>query len=512
MHIRSAYATFFPLAPIAAGVALAWSLPAGAAEWSINPGLGVRETYTDNVALAARGAQRSDFITEISPSIAVMGTGSRMHVTADYAMRNFFYSRTSGASNTQHQLHARAGATLVDDLLFFDGDASLGQQAISPFGPQVADNGNLNGNQAEVRTYTLSPYLRHHFGQSATAELRVSRDGVDSDVDNVLDSQSNRVHVSLNSGRDFRSLQWSLLYDGQRIDYKSSEDVDLKRLSVSLRYLLTSRFAVTGAAGYERNNYAAIGEKPEGAFWTLGADWTPAQRTTISVSAGRRYFGNTVSLAAQHRARIAVLNAAYQEEITTSRSQFLVPSTADTAAFLNGLLMSSVPDSAERESRVSRFIHDANLPPSLDTPVNTFTNRVYLQKTASLSAASRGAKNTLITSLFHTERVPQSAAGPLQASGQALLEDATRQTGISALWSWSLSPRTRLGANASFSRARTAAGDRRDDNMTFRVGVVRQLQPSLNGGIELRRLEKRSSQAGADFRENALSAFLLMNF
>lgn len=510
MPVRCTYVPFFPLAPIAACVALAWSLPVGAAEWSITPGLDLRETYTDNLTLAARGAERSDFVTEISPNIAVKGAGSRMHLNADYVMRNFFYARTSGASNTQHHLHAAADATLVDDLLFFDSDASLGQQVISPFGPQVADSGNVNGNQAEVRTYSLSPYLRHHFGHSATVELRVSRDAVNSSADNLLDSKSNRFRLSLNSGRDFTSLQWGVLYDGQRIDYRSSDDVELKILSGSLRYLLTPHFAVTGSTGYERNNYVAIGEKPEGAFWSVGADWTPVQRTSVSLSVGRRYFGNTLALAAQYRARIAVLSAAYQEEITTARSQFLVPSTADTAAYLNGLLINSVPDKAERENQVSHFIHEANLPPGLITPVNTFSNRVFLQKSANVSVASKGAKNTLIVRLFHTERDPQSVA--MSAIGAPLLDDASRQNGISALWNWALSPRTHVGANAAFSRASATTSDRHDDNVTFRIGVAHQLQPKLNGGIELRRLEKHSSQAGEEFRENALSAFLLMNF
>lgn len=510
MPIRCTYVPLLRLAPMAACVALAWPLPVTAAEWSITPGLDLRETYTDNLTLAARGAERSDFVTEVSPNISVKGSGSRMHVNADYVMRNFFYARTSGASNTQHRLHAAADATLVDDLLFFDGDASLGQQVISPFGPEVADSGNVNGNQAEVRTYTLSPYLRHHFGQSATAELRVSRDAVNSSAGSLLDSKSNRFHASLNSGRDFTSLQWGVLYDGQRIDYKSSDDVELQTLSTSLRYLLTPRFAMTGSAGYERNNYVTIGEKPEGAFWSLGADWTPVQRASLSLGAGRRYFGNTLALAAQYRARIAVFSAAYQEQITTTRSQFLIPSTANTAAFLNGLLLNSVPDKAERENQVNRFIHEANLPPSLVSPVNTFSNRVFLQRSANVSVASKGAKNTFIVSVFHTEREPQSVA--VSTTGAAVLDDANRQNGISALWNWSLSPRTHVGANAAFSRARATTSDRRDDNITFRIGVAHQLQSKLNGGIELRRLEKHSSQAAEEFRENALSAFLLMNF
>ena len=56
MHHRYAFVSRLPLAPMAACVALAWHLPANAAEWDITPGIDLRETYTDNLTLAARRA------------------------------------------------------------------------------------------------------------------------------------------------------------------------------------------------------------------------------------------------------------------------------------------------------------------------------------------------------------------------------------------------------------------------------------------------------------------------
>ncbi len=436
-----------------------------------------------------------------------------MHMRADYVMRNFFYARTSGADNTQHYLDAAADAELIKDLFFIDGTASIGQQAISPFGPQVVDSGNLTSNRSEVQTYSLSPYLRHHFGQNATAELRVSRDSVHSNADDLLDSKSDRLHIGLKSGKDFSTMQWNVVYDDQRIDYKASDDVELKSLTGSLRYLVSSRLALTGTAGYEKNDYVAIGGKPEGSFWSLGAEWMPSERTFMAISAGRRYFGNTLSLALQHRTRIAVWRASYQEEITTSRSLFVMPSTPDTAAYLNELFINSIPDKVEREGQVNRFIHDANLPTTLFAPVNTFSNSVFLQKSAALSATSKGAKNTLIVSVFHTEREPQSVTGAIAPTitGTALGEEV-RQNGVSALWNWSISPRTNVFTNAAFNRASLETTDRRDDNITFRVGMTHQIQQKVSGGVEVRHLEKRSSQSNEEFRENALTAFLLVRF
>lgn len=514
MH-NKALAALFPLVPAAAWVALAWPVPAGAADWKVEPGIDLRETYTDNLTLAPSGSERGDFVTEISPRLSVKGTGPRMKLGAEYTMRNFLYARESGASNTHHQLQAAAHAEMVEDLFYIDGKASAGQQAISAFGPQVAGSGHLSGNQADVRTYSVSPYLQHRFGRSATAEMRFSHDSVGADTGGLLDSRSNRVRIGLNSGSAFRTLLWGIAYDDQKIEYESAEDVETRSLSGSLRYRLSPRFAVTAAGGYEDNSYVSIGRKPEGKFWSLGAAWMPSERSSVEVSAGKRFFGDTLAIRAQHRTRLTVWSFGYQEDVTTTRSQFLVPSAQDTAAFLNGLWMSSIPDEVAREELVRSFIREAGLPATLVVPVNSFTNRVFLQKSAHASVALRGMKNTLTASVFRVEREPQSAPGNDVALGpgaDTLLGEASRQDGVSTVWNWRLSPRTSVTAGAGYSRVRSEATGRRDDNVTARIGLTHQLQQKLTGGVELRRLEKRSSDSGAEFRENAISAFLQMSF
>lgn len=514
MKNHRAFSMCFPLAPAAACIALAWPAAARAADWTITPGVELRETWTDNVNLAADGSKREDFVTEFTPHVGIKATGARLKLGAEYAMRNYFYSRSSGASSTNHQLQATANAELVENLFYLDGRATAGQQAISPFGAHVVDDGHVTNNKADVRTYGISPYLRHHFGSAAVAELRYSRDSVSSDNGGLSDSESNRYRIGLNSGTGFRTLHWGVQYDDQRIDYERTDDVRIRQITGSLRYAITPRVTLLANAGYEDNNYVNIGEKPEGEFWSLGATWAPSERTNVSVTAGHRFFGNTLSVSAYHRTRMTVWSLGYQEEITTARSQFLVPSTQDTAAFLNGMWASSIPDAAARQDLVQNFIREANLPSSLVVPINSFTNRVFLQKNAYASLAIKGVRNTLLTSVYRVEREPQSgAAADLSLSSSAVFAgEASRQDGISTAWNLSLSPRTSVTASAGLSKIHSDPTGRRDDNLSFRLGVSRQFRHKLRGGVELRRLEKRSTEASAEYRENAVAAFLQISF
>ena len=496
-------------------VAFGLSPSAAAAEWKVQPGLDASETFTDNLTLAPSGAERSDFVTEISPHITLSGTGARLKFNAMYRMRNFFYARENDASNTQHHLQAAAHAELVDELFFVDGKAAVGQQAISAFGPQAVDNGLLAGNRAEIRTYSISPTLRHHFGRNVTAEARYTRDSVDTDAGGLLASRSDRLHLGLNSELAFRTLQWNVLYDQQTINYDHAENVETRMLSGTARYLITPRFSLNATAGHEDNSYVSIGEKPDGGFWSFGATWAPSERTSVSANAGKRFFGNTFSLNSQHRTRRTVWSMSYQEDITTARSQVLVPGSVDTSAFLDQLWSASIPDPLVREQLVSNFIRDTGLGSFLPFPVNSFTNRVFLQKSAHASVAISGVRNTLVVGLFRTEREPQTSGNAdlaLPAATRMVLDEKTRQAGVTALWNWRLSSRTSATLNAGYNRVEAAATDRQDDNVTVRLGLARQFQPKLKGGMELRHLRHRSDRGDADYRENAIAAFVSIAF
>lgn len=485
---------------------------AAAAEWLITPSLNLKETYSDNIRLAPRGSERSEWITGIDPGISFSGKGSNLKVNASYQMQNSFYAKDSQEHSRNHQLNADANAKLVDELLFLDGKASISQQNISLFGPQAADNTNITGNRASVATYSISPYLRHRFDDIASSELRYTHDEVRTRVGGLSNSEGDSTLFNLNSGTAFSRLGWGLHYNKHKTGYSNQPAVDTETYSGDLRFPITPKFSLTAIKGYEKNNYLSIsGEPPEGRFWTAGFSWTPTARTSLVASTGRRYFGKTHSLAASHRSRNTAWSLNYSEDITSSRNQFLSPTT-DTATYLNLLCLTAIDPVSCRQD-VANAIESGAIPATLPYAINYFTNQYFLQKRLQASVALSGAKSTVLFTLFNTIRKSQTSSvmdSILLGTGSLTLDNTTKQLGGSALWNWRISPRTSAHISAAYTRNRSSS--QTDYDKSIRLGITRQIQPRLSGSVEFRRLMHDSSLSSSAYIENAATASLLMKF
>ncbi len=512
---RKRHPTLLPIACAVATALLILPPCAAAAEWKIAPTLDLKESYTDNVKLAMDGAEKSDFVTQISPGISVTGTGPGLKFNMHYVMQNLAYAREKDKNTTAHQLDGHTHAELLKNLFFLDGAASIKQQNISAFGPQAVDNINITDNRTDVRSYSLSPYLHHRFGSTASSELRYTHESVNTGKGGLLDAETDRILFNVNSGTAFRTVGWGLQYSDQEIDHRDANSIGLATASGNLRYLVSEKFTLNASAGYEKNRYASISDNPQGAFWSAGFSWKPSERTSLSSSAGHRFYGKTFSLSAHHRARQSVWSAGYNEDITTTQSQFLVPATIDTSAFLDQLWKAGIPDPIMRQQAIDAFIRDTGIPTALSQNFNTFTNRVFLQKSLQASVALNGARNTLLLSIFDTSRDAQTAQSidnALLGASNSLLDDRTKQLGANVLWNWRISPRTSANASAGYSKIDSFPTGRKSKHKTLGLALTRQFQPKLKGTIELRRQQQSSTESTGNFRENAINASLSMGF
>ncbi len=181
--------------------------------------MGLEETYSDNVALASRGNEKSDWVTQINPGLSLSGRSDKLKVNANYQMQNLFYADNSKGKSTNQQLNANANAEMIDEFLFVDGTASISQQTISALGTLAIDNTNVTDNRTDVRTYSIAPYLQHRFHDIASGELRYSYGAVATNAEGLAKSQTNNVLLNLNSGTAFKVLGWGLSYNKQRMSY-----------------------------------------------------------------------------------------------------------------------------------------------------------------------------------------------------------------------------------------------------------------------------------------------------
>jgi len=476
------------------------------AEWSIQPSLSVSQTYTDNVRLGGGGlggglgglssdGKKDDFITRINPGVNFSGKSRRYQINSLYTMNNLIFAKNSNFNRTRHQLRTDATAELLKDLFFIDGLASIRQQNATLFGAQTTDNINVTGNRRDVRVYTVSPYIRHRFGNLASTELKYTYGIVESSAGGLRNSRRNSYLASLTSGDYFRTLSWGLNYSHQRIhldggQLRPARTVELERSIANLRYNITRRFSLTASGGYERNSFISIRGKPSSPTWTVGFIWFPNKRTEISGSAGKRFFGDTYAANIKYRTRMTTWEATYTEDITTFNQQ---------AGLLSGGFGSFGGDSGS--------LLDGN---------NFLTNRLFLLKNARASVTIQGRRNTLGFRFFHRSRKafsPEDDDAELVGIENSRLLNNTTQIGGNIFWSYKISPLTSVNLTASYLQFKLSSGQTGSSNpknMIFTANLRKRFGESLTGALLYRYIQRTFS--GNDAQANSITASVNMNF
>ena len=63
---------------------------------------------------------------------------------------------------------ASENAELIKNFFFLNSTANISQQNISLLGPLTTNNENITNNRTTVKTYSISPYIRHNFSDFAS--------------------------------------------------------------------------------------------------------------------------------------------------------------------------------------------------------------------------------------------------------------------------------------------------------------------------------------------------------
>ncbi|MDB5823265.1 MAG: hypothetical protein JWR21_1969 [Herminiimonas sp.] len=487
-----------------------------AVEWRIVPTLDLRETYSDNIRLAPRGAESSDFATTISPGVSIVNDGPNLKLRANYAYEYISYKNDPTGNSSYHRLDATAKADLIKELLSVDGMAGISQQDISLLGSRPVSNVEIDPNRVSVRTAMISPYLHHNFGGIVSGEARYTRTQVSTSSNAPLSSTLDDARLSLNSGPAFRTLGWGLHYDKQRTQQSSFNTVDSTTMGGDLRLMITPQFFLTSTVGYDKFDYVAGADapSPSGKYYTGGFAWNPTERTNLAASIGKRFYGTTYSLNANTRSRHTVWHVGYDESVTSTPQQFALTSTSSTSDLLNQMFLSEIPDAALRQQAVDRFILSTGIPTTLSRSLNYVTNQFFVQKALQASLAINGLKNTVLLTATNTLRRPQSAdpGAVVVVPGGAFTTGETRQLGASAVWSWKFSGRSNATLTADYSRVKLEAANDEQRLKSLRASFSHQFQPKLSGVLEFRRTEQASDLAINAYRENAVSAFVSLKF
>lgn len=458
-----------------------------AGDWKLDPTLSVSERYTDNITLDATG-QESSFITEVSPGIKFSRKGGRVEAHVNYTLQGLFYSHDSDANDFRNQLNAGLRAELIEEHFFLNADARIGQQNISSLGKVGTSNYNITGNRTETRSFSITPSWRSRFGTRANFDARWQLSYSESDsAGAVPGTTGSNFRLGLTSGSAYQKTPWGVSYAMRSNDGATSTNVT--DLNAHIGYIPSPKIRYTLTAGIDDNNRNTTGfNNASGGYLTLGAAWSPTNRTRVEGNIGRRYNGNSYGLNLSHRSRKTNWALRYSESIVDTYSQ--LSGLGFEVLYSCGIrLPYGSPPPADPDCQDAVAL--------IPVSVTNITPDVTLSKTWSGTMVWRLGKSTLSSGIHKSSRELLTAG------------TSDDHYGVNASWLWRLSSRDTSTLSMYTNHASTAVSD--SDYWSIAWDFSRKLSQKTTGSLEIRHLEGDPS-SGAKYEENAISARIRTSF
>lgn len=486
-----------------------------AGSWTITPTLSVTETATDNVALSSTN-KRSDLISDVSPGLRIEGTGGRSKLRFDYQMHNLFYAQDSSRNQIQNSLNALGTLEAVENWLFIEATGKISQQSLSAFGSSSSSssvNVSTNSNTTETSSYRLSPYIVGSLGSFADYQLRYNLATTNRKSSASNDETVNELVGSLKGSTSMASLGWSVDASTQNVSYDTGRDNKADRLRGVLTYRINPEVRVNLIGGIESNNYQSLDMESD-TIRGAGIEWSPTERTLLSVSRENRFFGPANAISFSHRTASTAWRFNDVEDVVTQTGQQSSTSLGTYYDLFYDMLSYSVPDEVQRAAIVSNMLLQAGIPFEKQIEGSFLTNGSTIQHRRDFSFALQGTRNTVTFAAGET-RSERASSGALTSflgvSDFANVQDI-RQRFASINWSHKLTPLSSLIASVSRSNTKgsgTSGSNLETTQQMYNVNMTTKLGPKTNASLGFRHV---TGDGTVDYTENALTGTLSHQF
>ena len=486
--------------------------PALAGEWRVVPSIAINGTMTDNVGLT-EDHRKSDWITDISPGIAVSGRGDRLELDVDYRLHGLYYTRDTSRNNLQNSLNARGRLEALENWFFIDADATITRQNLSAFNGSTYASVDTNDsdNTTETRTYRISPYFKGVLGDSSEYLLRYDFGKLSSDGGGARDERTARLTGRLAGRAEGSRFGWSVDANSQKNDFEQGRDTKADLVRGTLTYRVDPQFSVSLIAGRESNDYTSL-DKRSHTIKGAGLEWTPTERTLLSAFAEDRFFGSSGNVTFTHRTAGTAWKYVQTKDAYTATDQSS-GAVGTYFGLLDSMFSSAIPDPAARAAYVNAVLAASGISPDATLQGGFLTTGVSLREHQEFSLALVGARNTVTFAATRSEMRDISngtGSGWFQGTDFSSLE-RIRQTGASVNWSHKLTGLSTLTGSVSRLKSKGAGNSHlRTDETMYTVNFLTRLGPKTNAGVGLRRVEV--DRTTGDYTENSLTGSFTHQF
>ena len=267
-----------------------------------------RATYSDNINLQPEPFEQDDVILSTLFTGSAIFSNNRFTglISGDL---DFSYLIDDDDFRVNQNVGGASTFTAVDNWLYLDFAGQSSRQLIGDNARFSANRNAARNQQADVNSFSVSPYVFHRMQNQSSAELRYRFSQVfvndlraDANPFNgqlLNDSRTHEVLAAYQSGALFDRLQFTLSAYGNSTVEDGSEIVprfeyEQGSLTAEGQYALSRSFSLSGAIGYDEVNTESPvplfdDEQLSGFFWRAGFVARPGRRSELRLEYGRRY-------------------------------------------------------------------------------------------------------------------------------------------------------------------------------------------------------------------------------
>jgi len=469
----------------------------------------LREGWTNNVNLTPSANAKSDFVTGVTPALAIDEQFARASLKGLISAPTELYVRTGAQNNKVYPAVSLLGnAEVVDRFFFVEGDVSVTQQFFTPFGGQPADLANATANRYTAASYRVSPYVKGITSGGIGYELRNNNTWTTLNNTPVAAKNAYYNQWLANVTGPIEQFGWALDYNRENIKFTDQPPLITELGRAKLLYQADPQVRLDIDGGYEDNRYTFA--EYRGPIYGAGFQWRPTPRTSLLANYEHRFFGASYLVTFEHRTPLSAVSGNFSRNITSYPQQFLsLPATGNVPLLLNAIFASRFPDPALRAEIVNSLITDRDLPTVLTGPVNLYTQQILLQESGSLTFGLIGARNAVFLVGYYVRSEPISGAGNPLPGLLAAGNDNT-QKGATLSWTHNLTGLATLTASATLSQTVANAplvGKTNQGWVTLRAATP--ISPNTNVYVGAR-YQRLNSDIQPDY--SATSVFVGLNY
>ncbi|VAX34743.1 hypothetical protein MNBD_NITROSPIRAE03-301 [hydrothermal vent metagenome] len=287
------------------------------AELSLTPSISLREEYNDNIFLTAYD-EEGDFLTSLSPAIALTYAARGLDLALDYRL-NFDFYRYNPHRNEIRQL-GRFESTLSPyrDIFFIRVSDVFARVPIDVRRPVALDN--ILTNTTDSNRFLVNPYLEYLLSDTFRARVDYTYENIwyeEAEGDNAENNSAALSLIKEVSSKMTASLTYTYL--SHRPD--RTEAYDRQDAGLGIDYKLSPKLSLNAGAGQTWFAYK-IGTKLDSTVWNIKADYSLTE--SLAISAGySEGFSDSVNV------------GAYKRKSSTGAISYSGKSTVTMTAFRN---------------------------------------------------------------------------------------------------------------------------------------------------------------------------------